>query len=293
MPEPGTYLLSQAGWSKGEQAYISLQRGDTFFDLLPVGKTLTLCFDTGQRHCIGWGDITTGERFVCPEHTPLDDKYEQCATCQKRTGFNPAFYHATSVSAQQEKRNSQPHTLYLAHFGSGIVKVGISLADRGRSRLLEQGARSALVLDTFPSALIARQYEAQIAQLPGIVETMQLRKKIIAMTRPYDVAAAETELVEVRRQLEKTIGISLANNAVMTLDSLYFNGVSPAFGDGIDCSERALISGRSVGMLGTILWCAQDDAMLYLPLKKYIGYNVTLSYDAVPIELPPRQTSLF
>src|SRR5690606_36329769 len=150
----------------------------------PLRHAFTLKFDTAQRYCTGWHDLATGQNHPCTEGGMTNEKYDQCAACQKRTGFNPAVYHAASDSPQQETRNAEPHILYLAHFAPGLVKVGISYAGRGRGRLLEQGARSALILDTFPTAAIARQYEAKIASMPGIAETMLVGKKIAALNQP-------------------------------------------------------------------------------------------------------------
>lgn len=176
MPEPGEYLITGAGFSPDEKPIISLVKDGTFFDFMPLGSHISLKVDTANRACVGWRDITTGERFCCPDQLAVESKYEQCSGCQTKTGFNPAFYNATSVSTQQEARNQEPHILYLARFGKGVVKVGISHAKRERSRLLEQGARDALILETFPSAHIARQYEAKIAAMSDIAETLQLRK---------------------------------------------------------------------------------------------------------------------
>lgn len=294
MPEEGEYLFSNVGFSVDERPYISLQHGEQFTELAPLGKTLTLRFDTTERFCIGWYDMATSSgQFACPDSQKIDSKYEQCPACQQRTGFNPAFYHAASVSKQQEARNLQPHILYLAHFGEGIVKVGISYAARGNSRLLEQGARSALVLDTFPTALIARQYEAQIAMMPGIVETVQLRKKIACLSSPYDVAAGTNELMKTRTKIEESLKKTFANNAVMSLDTFYFPAVLPDLTDSIDYSDKQLISGEVMGMLGTLLFCSQQDVALFLPLKKLIGYRVTVSHEETQLALPARQTSLF
>lgn len=293
MPEAGEYLFSNTGFSPTEQPYLSLQQADNFIDLVPLGKTFTLQFDTKQRYCIGWGDMSTGERFVCPDHHTIDSKYEQCPACQQRTGFNPAFYHATSVSQQQEVRNSQPHILYLAHFGEGIIKVGISYAARGNSRLLEQGARCALILDTFPTALIARQYEARIAALPGIVETVQLRKKIAALAERYDQNASVTEITETRARIEQALGTQFIKNDIQVLDSFYFPIQSPDLSESHDASSQHILSGKVTGMLGSLLFCEQQNTPIFLPLKKYIGYHVTVSYDEIPHTLPARQTSLF
>lgn len=254
---------------------------------------MTLRFDTSQRFCTGWGDIATGERFACPDHNAVDSKYEQCPACQKRTGFNPAFYHATSVSEQQEARNLEPHILYLAHFASGTVKVGISYAARGNSRLLEQGARSALILDTFPTAHIARQYEAKIAKLAGIAETIQLRKKISSLSEPYDKEKAAKELLETRSRIEAALGTTFTKNHVRSFDALFFPTGMPDLKHANDLTEQNLISGKIIGALGSLFFSQQQHEIFFLPMKKYVGYSAKLSYDEIPLAAPARQTSLF
>jgi len=293
VPEPGNYLFSNVGFSPSEKPYFAFERDGTFSELTPLSDVLTIRFDMSKRYCIGWGNIGTKERFPCPNHHEIDQKYEQCPACQQRTGFNPAFYNAVSVSKQQEAHNQQPHILYLAHFAKGVTKVGISFAGRGKSRLLEQGARSALILDTLPSALIARQYEVQIAALPNIVETVQLRKKITSFELPYDANEAQMELLGERDRIEGHLGKQFAKNDVLSLDGYYFSKGIPSFTDAYDCSEQQMISGETVGMLGTILFCRQQETSLFLPLKKRIGYKVELGYSETPISLPARQISLF
>ena len=293
MIEVGEYLFTNVGFSRDETPLLSMQRDDAFFDLSPLGQTLTLRFDKTKRFCVGWRDITTGERFACPDKLTVEDKYEQCPACQKRTGFNPAFYNTTNVSQQQEARNLQPHILYLAHFGKGIVKVGISHAARGNSRLLEQGARSAIILEEFSSAHIARQYEAKIASIEGIAETLLLQKKISALSQSYDAAAAATELLSIKSMIEQKIGTKFSQSDVLSFDDIYFPSVKPNLQDAFNCADQNLISGKVIGMLGSLLFCEQQDTPVFLPLKKYVGYKVALSYDEVPIELPARQISLF
>lgn len=292
-PEAGIYLLTNVGFSYEEKSVLTLQQNGEFNDFEPLGQTLTLAFDTSTRFCVGWRDIRTGKRSPCPDGHTIDNKFEQCAACQKRTGFNPAFYHATSVSTQQEERNAQPHILYLAHFAPGIMKVGISYAARGRSRLLEQGARSAVILDTFPTAHIARQYEAKIAKQPGIAETIQLRKKIQTFEQPYDHSAAAHELQRTRRSLETALGTSFIGGEIMTFDDIYFPNGLPDLISAHEMSNDNLITGKVMGELGSLLFCRYEDTPLFLPLKKYTGYNVRLSYDQASVSLPARQTSLF
>lgn len=293
MPEPGSYLLSNVGFSASEEPLLLLQKESTFIDWYPIGQKFTITFDMSERHCVGWRNITTGERFSCPDTASVPAKYEQCTVCQKRTGFNPAFYHANSVSSQQEARNQEPHLLYLAHFGPGTIKIGLSHAKRKNGRLLEQGARSAMILDTFPSAHIARQYEAKIATLPGIAETIQLQKKINVCMQPYDQTAAAIELAKTKDIIEKHLGTTFGGQKVRYYDAKYFPSSMPDMTMMFDTSKLNTIAGQCVGMLGALLICQQNDTPLLLPLKKYVGYSFTFGDAVTAITTPPQQSSLF
>lgn len=180
----GEFLLSYASFDTENRPFLEWQvdgkteRGDV------LGQELSLAFDFSAKYCTGWVDFDNHSSQVCPDSATVDSKYENCLKCRDRTGFNPAFYYADSVSAQQEKINQQPHFVYLAYFAPEVIKVGISQEERGIRRLLEQGARLALKLETFSSALIARQYEAKIARLEGIMETVAASKKTRADQTP-------------------------------------------------------------------------------------------------------------
>lgn len=293
MPEAGKYLLICVGFSKEKQPFISLQKDAQIISFSPLNKALTLDFDLDERYCTGWRDLASGEQHPCPDQHIVDKKYEQCPACQNRTGFNPAFYHATSVSKQQEQRNLEPHFLYLAHFGKNVTKVGISYAGRGHSRLLEQGARTAIILETFPTAHIARQYEAQIAALPGIAETIQPRKKIELLGEAYDPTIGARELLNMQTSLEKTLGKEFAKNGPVHLDQHYFPTRTPKLSDGFDCTPLGKTSGIMIGALGSLFFFDQQETPLFLPMKKYVGYQLSLSYTLTPVELPARQISLF
>jgi len=293
MPEEGEYLLTGSGFTADTIPVISLQKAGVFADLHPIKQTLSLQFDTTQRYCTGWRDIATETTYACPDTNTVEPKYETCAACQKRTGFNPAFYHAPSVSAQQEARNNEPHLLYLAHFGPGVIKVGISYAKRGSARLLEQGARTALILDTFPTAHAARQHEARIAAMPHMRETVQIAKKALLLIRSYDKTAAEDELRKTREMIEASVGTTFQRNNPRHLDAHYFPDGTPNLTDAHDTSPLHAISGRCVGMLGSFLFCETNGRLVYLSLKKHFGYKLTFSREEISLPLPAQQTSFF
>lgn len=293
-PTEGDYLFVHYGYGKDHQPELTLLRGGAseFTHLSPRGQTLTLSFDTAKRYCGGWHNLATAESFPCPDDAGLPDQYNQCRHCQQKTGFNPAFYNAVSVSQQQQARNAQPHLLYLAHFAPGVIKVGITWAERDIKRLLDQGARSGLIIKVYPNADIARQYEAKAAALPGIAETLQLRQKYQLLQRSYDPTIGVTELLATRERLRKEVGAAPETNEPIHLDN-YYLGDTKLSAQLIDLAKSESLSGSIIGMVGSVLIAEQDGMQFTLPLSKLTGYRCTLSYREVPNECEPQQVSLF
>lgn len=258
----------------------------------PVGKTVSITFDTAERFCIGWHDIATGEDSPCPEGAITSGKFSMCIACQKRTGFNPAFYHAESISPQQEARNAQPHILYLAYMGIDYVKVGISWGERGISRLLDQGARAGLILDTLPTALIARQYEEQISRLNSLHETTLTKTKLELLNKPIVPETAIHQLLDTKVAIEKSIGVTFTGSDVLLLDTFYTDKGALPTGE-ITPLTTPKISGTIKALVGDILIAEYEDRIVALPIKQYIGYTITISDEILPLDLDPQQMMLF
>ena len=102
-----------------------------------------------------------------------------------------------------------------------VIKVGISQEERGIRRLLEQGARLAIKLETFSSALIARQYEAKISKLDGIVETLPVHKKMELIKQPFDRATGERELRQKLLEIEQKIGVSFPKSELIPCEDYF------------------------------------------------------------------------
>lgn len=85
----------------------------------------------GPRRCIG---IWRGDARRCPFDSQIDAGLgtAQCSPC--------AAADPGRALARDATVDSRPFRLYLATFGAGVVKVGISAVDRDTERLLEQGA---------------------------------------------------------------------------------------------------------------------------------------------------------
>ncbi|HMS93417.1 MAG TPA: DUF2797 domain-containing protein [Candidatus Saccharibacteria bacterium] len=285
-------IIRRVSFSKQNQPFIEFSDGEAVWQVNPFEQAVSLQFDMSQRFCIGGYDIETGENYACPHQATVDEKYEQCVACMKATGFNPAFYHATIISEQQRARNAEPHLVYLAYFAPGVVKVGISHAKRGIARLLEQGARAAVVLLECSSADIARSYEAKITGMYGIRDNVQLGKKAELTKDLFDVTQAQQTLVQIIKDLTSDLRVTFDSEEVQILDSYYFNSApTPDLSRATDVTTRSVIAGEPIGLLGSILYCRYDDHILFLPLKKYVGYVANEASE--PLDLGVQQMTLF
>ena len=289
---PEEFLLSYTSFDTESRPFLEWQvdgkaeRGDV------LGRELSLEFDFSTKYCTGWLDFDNHCSQACPDGATVDEKYENCLKCRNRTGFNPAFYHADSVSAQQEKINQNPHFLDLAYFSPEVIKVGISQEARGIRRLLEQGARVALKLETFASALIARQYEAKIAKLDGIMETVAASKKLGLIKQPLNAAVAEQALADALVRIHHQLGLDFPNRTLITCED-YFHTDGRDFSSVIDMTGNTVLAGTVVSVIGSVLITEYDGQLLAYNLKKFIGHQAQAVQEAVDLEIPNTQLTLF
>lgn len=273
------------------ESYIPTLRFSDATEFTPLDQVISISFDLSQRHCIGWHDLATGESHPCPEKATTDKKFETCPACQRRTGFNPAFYNTDKVSTKQEARNAEPHHLYLAYMGHGYIKVGISWHKRDIKRLLDQGARAGLIIETFPTALTARQYEDKIARIQGMHETTSTRTKLSLLTHQFNENTAKEQLLAAKQNAEEVLGVTFSGNDILLFDRFYTTSNVP-FGDMTQMMEPR-ISGAVEALVGDILITRYDDRLLALPLKQFTGYQIELGDTITSLDLAPQQMQLF
>ncbi|WP_405490747.1 DUF2797 domain-containing protein [Streptomyces sp. NBC_00096] len=100
----------------------------------PLGYGQTLAFAArGERRCLG---VRRAGRWTpCPTERTVPGRAgsAQCPECAR---LDRSF----SVAADTNAADPRTYRVYLAWFGPGLVKVGITAEERGSARLLEQGA---------------------------------------------------------------------------------------------------------------------------------------------------------
>lgn len=289
---PSEFLLSYASFNADNKPFVECQVGDKIERHELFGQDLSLEFDFSVKYCTGWVDFENRCSQICPDQATVDEKYENCLKCRDKTGFNPAFYNANSVSAQQEKINQNPHFVYLAYFAPNVIKVGISQEERGIRRLLEQGARLAIKLETFSSALIARQYEAKISKLDGIVETLPVYKKLELIKQSFDRAASERELRQKLLEIEQKIGVSFPKSELIPCED-YFQTTSVDLSRVVLMKDYSQLVGYVRSIIGSIVITDYDGQLLAYNIKKLIGYRAQKVDEEIELDLPTEQLTLF
>lgn len=256
---------------------------------LEFDETLTLLFDFSNQFCVGYYDMQTKTIHPCPEHKTGT---KECAACRARSNFNPAFYNTTKISPQQIERNLQPHILYLADFGGDFTKVGIAHHSRRLGRLIEQGARAAIVLDELSSANVARDYESKIAQLTGFRESVRTETKLRLLEQVFDFETSKNRLVAAHGKIAKSLNINF-NCEVKAFDKFYSNGQLTTDFAFLPQNSASIISGKVIALVGSFLFLENNQDTIVVNTKDLVGYNFEPSDQIIKVKLPDFQPRLF
>ncbi|MGY5136420.1 DUF2797 domain-containing protein [Streptomyces nigrescens] len=165
--------------------------------LLPAGKRLAFAAQ-GERLCLGvW---RAGRWIVCPYGAVLDgaSAKDQCARCAQ-------LDRSRSVAADTMADDPRPYGVYLAYFGPGLLKVGITAAERGPARLVEQGAVAYAWLGRGP-LMAARRAEALLGSALSVPDRFAKAAKRAARGALPPVPERAAELAQLHCAARKLPG---------------------------------------------------------------------------------------
>ncbi|TSB06398.1 DUF2797 domain-containing protein, partial [Streptomyces benahoarensis] len=154
---------------------------------MPAGKWLAFSV-VGERRCLG---VRRGGRWiVCPYEAVISGAAarDQCEACAR-------LDRSRSVAADTMADDPRPYGVYLAYFGPGLVKVGITAAERGAARLVEQGAVAYAWLGRGP-LMAARRAEAVLGSALAVPDRFAKEAKRAARGVLPAVAERRAELAE-------------------------------------------------------------------------------------------------
>ncbi|MEU6002111.1 DUF2797 domain-containing protein [Streptomyces sp. NPDC047197] len=182
------WRIAGLSWADSERPGLVWERGDV--SSLVVGRRVGFRA-VGRRECVG------ARGNACPVGAVVPGRGTQarCAECAR-------LDRAHSVAADTIADDPRTYRVYLAWFGVGMVKVGITREERGAARLLEQGAVAFAWLGRGP-LMAARRAEELLRVALGVPDRISYAKK-------RAVRATLPGVDERRRELERMHGFALA-----------------------------------------------------------------------------------
>ncbi|MHB9860281.1 DUF2797 domain-containing protein [Streptomyces sp. YIM S03343] len=236
------------------------------------------------RTCVG------ARGFPCPVRAAVPGRSTgaRCEECAR-------LDRAHSVAADRVPDDPRPYHVYLAWFGPGMVKVGITAVERGSARLLEQGAVCFSWLGAGPLMAARRAEELLRAALRVPDRIPYAAKRAVRAVLPTSAAERAAEVEEMHR---RAVGLeawpeSLAAEPCRVVDHV------GAFGLGVSVSLLGevgeLVAGGAVG--GELMAAAGPDlhlrtssrGVVVLDTRLMRGWELVSAGEDGPLTVPVRE----
>ncbi|MFF9085664.1 DUF2797 domain-containing protein [Streptomyces sp. NPDC014991] len=218
---------------------------------LPWGKRVVFAVpEGGVRTCAG------ARGHACPRGAAVPGRSTgaRCEECAR-------LDRAHSVAADTIADDPRPYRVYLAWFGPGLVKVGITALDRGPARLLEQGAVCFSWLGTGPLMAARRTEELLRAALRVPDRIAYAEKRAVRSALPGTEAERAAEVRELHARAVALTGWpeSLRREACEVTDHVRAFGleeVPAACGEVVELVPGGAVHGELVAAAGPDLHLA-------------------------------------
>ncbi|MEV6023039.1 DUF2797 domain-containing protein [Streptomyces sp. NPDC052036] len=186
---------------------------------------------------------------------------------------------AHSVAADTVADDPRPYRVYLAWFGPGMVKVGITAAERGPARLLEQGAVTFSWLGQGP-LMAARRTEELLRAALGVPDRIPYADKRAVRSALPSAGERAAELAELHasavglagwpESLERAPFQAVDHGAVFGLE-----GLLRADGVVSELVAGGVVSGDLLAVAGPDLHLATGRGVVVLDTRLMTGWELT------------------
>ncbi|MEU8652839.1 DUF2797 domain-containing protein [Streptomyces sp. NPDC048737] len=261
-----------------------------------------LLWDGGRRSPLSWGKrvafgvaeggvrVCTGARgHPCPVRAavPARSTGARCEECGR-------LDRAHSVAADGVADDPRPYRVYLAWFGPGLVKVGITAAGRGPARLLEQGAVSFSWLGTGPLMAARRTEELLRAALRVPDRVPYAEKRAVRAELPRHEGE---RALEIRELHARAVGLggwpeSLAREPFRAVDHVGVFGLAAApaaVGAVSELAAGGAVGGELVAAAGPDLHLATAAGVVVLDTRLMRGWELVPAGETDEVKVPVRE----
>ncbi|MFJ3643699.1 DUF2797 domain-containing protein [Streptomyces sp. NPDC090108] len=239
--------------------------------VLTRGKRVAFAVADGSaRRCVG------ARGHACPvvAAVPGRSTGARCEECAR-------LDRAHSVAADTIADDPRPYRVYLAWFGPGLVKVGITALERGPARLLEQGAVCFSWLGTGPLMAARRTEELLRAALQVPDRIPYAVKRAVRSALPATEAERAAEIEELHTRAVALGGWpeSLTREPCQVVDHVGVFGITgadPAVGGVVELLPGGRVSGELVAAAGPDLHLAvAGRGVVVLDTRLLTGWELT------------------
>ncbi|MET9350625.1 DUF2797 domain-containing protein [Streptomyces termitum] len=210
----------------------------------PLGYGRPLAFRAvGGRACAG----ARGNPCPVTAAVPGRSTGGLCPACTR-------LDRAHSVAADTFADDPRPYRVYLAWFGPGTVKAGITGEHRGSARLLEQGAIAFCWLGRGP-LMAARRTEEVLRRALGVPDRVPYERKRLLRPGPPDARARAAELEGLHARALAVGGWSDTLEALPFVpydhgDAFGLAGLPPLDGTVTELVDGGVVTGRLLAAAG-------------------------------------------
>ncbi|MFG2476478.1 DUF2797 domain-containing protein [Streptomyces fagopyri] len=244
---------------------------------LSSGKRVAFAVaDGGGRTCVG------ARGNVCPVRAAVSGRSTgaRCEECAR-------LDRAHSVAADTMADDPRPYRVYLAWFGPGTVKVGITGSARGSARLLEQGAVCFSWLGEGP-LMAARRTEELLRAALGVPDRIRYADKRRVRSALPDAAGRLEEIRELHARAAELDGWpdSLERAPFRAVDHVGvfgLDGVPAAVGAVSELTGGGAVSGELVAAAGPDLHLATGRGVVVLDTRLMTGWDLTAGADGFTV----------
>lgn len=267
-PEEGGYSSGLLVWNEEKEVE---------FHQLNPGDKISWSIE-GPRRCIGRRD-SEHQLIPCPNEQQITNR-RKCPDCALLDEVDPCVRctgeRCTASRERFERCKSSPYVVYLALFGQGIVKVGVSSAARFLTRWVEQGADYAAIIAKTVGGDTARRLESEIGKDPCVAKAISGSKKKASLLEVLDCGEACRVIESFRSSIE--CADCLDDIEVIDLQRYYkLDGLDAAPSSVLPSSSSIAgqqLFGTVLGMKGPLLVTFIGHSYSVINLKKLIGYKI-------------------
>ncbi|WP_149826949.1 DUF2797 domain-containing protein [Streptomyces tailanensis] len=237
---------------------------------LPRGKVVAFgVVSEGRRTCVGARGNACPVRAGVPGRS-TGSRCDECARLDR----------AHSVAADTIADDPRPYHVYLAWFGSGMVKVGITAVERGSARLLEQGAVCFGWLGRGPLMAARRTEEVVRAALKVPDRIPYAEKRVVRAALPEAIGERAAELAALHGRALGVYGWPEALEPVPFQVVDHFgvfglDGLPAAEGVVSELVAGGVVGGEVLAVAGPDLHLATGRGVVVLDTRLMTGWELT------------------